>query len=144
MPWIAVIVLIAYFPAVLVGYALLPSRRAVLWGMIGGYLLLPAIAMKIAPGVPEINRTSAISYAVLVRDPHEPAARHVDLRAEQLRDRVPRAWRLGLAATGVHGQRPGTGHVPHGGVADRAVAVEGQGAAARAGHEAGRGAGARA
>src|SRR6516225_5404979 len=61
----ALIVFWGWLPLMQVAFALLPARRAMLVGVISGWLLLPPLAFDL-PGVPEYNKATAVTAGVLL------------------------------------------------------------------------------
>jgi hypothetical protein len=65
--WVAYIALLIWPVVALYLYSRLPAGHATLWTIIGGYLLLPVGAgIKIAEGIPQLDKTSIPTLAALV------------------------------------------------------------------------------
>src|SRR5438270_701411 len=58
------ITLFGWIPVVLLLFAVLPPRRAVILAFIGAWLFLPMAGYKI-PGIPDYSKTSATAMGVL-------------------------------------------------------------------------------
>jgi tetratricopeptide (TPR) repeat protein len=61
----AIIALVGWVPIVIVLFALLPARRAMLAGTIGGWLLLPPAAMDLQ-GMPPYTKSTAATIGILL------------------------------------------------------------------------------
>ncbi len=60
------IVQLGWFPVVLAGFAALPARRAVLFSIVGGWLILPPKCVIDLPGFIDIDRHAAANGAALL------------------------------------------------------------------------------
>lgn len=65
MVTIAYFVLFAWVPFVLLVFAILPARRAVIFAYVAGWLLLPMLTIKLA-GIPDLNKMTASSFGILL------------------------------------------------------------------------------
>jgi len=65
MTALSAIALFGWIPLILILFALLPARRAVLSAFIIGWLFLPMASFKI-PGLPDYNKVTATNVGVLV------------------------------------------------------------------------------
>ncbi|WP_428389408.1 O-antigen ligase domain-containing protein [Mucisphaera sp.] len=62
---IAQVVMIAWIPAVLVLFVTLPARRAVVWAILLGWLMLPMTGYPL-PGLPDYTKMSATCMGILL------------------------------------------------------------------------------
>jgi hypothetical protein len=76
---LAISALFAWIPVILVLFALLPARRAVVAGSVAAWLLLPPIAIDV-PGIPSYDKAAAamlgILLATLIFEPHRLLSFH--------------------------------------------------------------------
>jgi hypothetical protein len=64
--WIAYGALVAWPIVTIALFQLLPARKAVIWGILGAYLILPVGTAFDFPGVPALDKTTIPSISVLV------------------------------------------------------------------------------
>lgn len=61
---IAIIALVAWVPVVLLLFAVMPPRRAVIVALLGGYLFLPEFTFPMS-GLPDFSKSTATAYGLL-------------------------------------------------------------------------------